>query len=53
MNAPMQRFQNALAYFVMVVSYARKMFMTLSPAFTTKLENIKLVDSVFIVVLAS
>ncbi len=45
----MQRFQNALAYFGMVVSYARKMFMKLSPAFTTKLAFSKLAS----VVLAS
>ncbi len=49
----MQRFQYDPAYFGMVASYASKMLMTLSPAFTTKLENRKLVDSVFIVVLAS
>jgi hypothetical protein len=33
MHDPMQCLQNALAYFVMVVSYERKMFVKLSPGY--------------------
>jgi hypothetical protein len=35
MHANMQRFQNALAYFATLVSYARKIFIKLTP-FNTK-----------------